>query len=112
MKVHGIEGMSPDQIVFEIDRGGKFVFYRYCISVLILTFRRSSDIYFIPSGVRGEQGTAVDYGNRRTGLVGNSVGSHLERAVAGDQFSRRRRCDGIYLCPVPGWRRSSTSDRA
>jgi len=43
MKVHGIEGMSPDQIVFEIDRGGKFVFYRYCISVLILTFRRSSD---------------------------------------------------------------------
>src|SRR5258708_20493053 len=51
MKVHGIEGMSPDQIVFEIDRGGKFVFYRYCISVLILTFRRSSDIYFIPRGV-------------------------------------------------------------
>jgi hypothetical protein len=50
MMVHGIEGMSPDQIVFEIDRGAKFVFYRYCISVLILTFRRSSDVYFIPTG--------------------------------------------------------------
>jgi hypothetical protein len=50
MKVHGIEGMSPDQILFEIDRGAKFVYYRYCISVLVLTFRRSSDVYFIPTG--------------------------------------------------------------
>jgi hypothetical protein len=53
MKIQGIEGMSPDQILFEIDRGGKFVFYHYCISVIILTTRRSSDVYFIPCGASG-----------------------------------------------------------
>jgi tetrahydromethanopterin S-methyltransferase subunit E len=31
----------------EIASGGQFVVYQYCISVLIMTFRRSSDIYFI-----------------------------------------------------------------
>lgn len=33
----------------EIASGGKFVVYQYCISVLIMTFRRSSDIYFVPA---------------------------------------------------------------
>jgi hypothetical protein len=33
----------------EIASGGKFVAYQYCISVLIMTFKRSSNIYFIPA---------------------------------------------------------------
>src|SRR5689334_565589 len=53
MKVQGIEGMSPDRLQFEIQRGGKFVFYQYAISVLVMSFRRSSDGYFIPAGERG-----------------------------------------------------------
>jgi hypothetical protein len=50
MKIQGIEGMSPDQIRFEIQRGAKFVFFQYCVSVLIMTFKRPSPVYFIPAG--------------------------------------------------------------
>ncbi len=49
-KINGIEGMSPAEITFELQRGGKFVSYRYCVSAVIITFRRGSDIYFIRSG--------------------------------------------------------------
>jgi hypothetical protein len=50
MKIQGIEGMSPDRIQSEIQRGAKLVFYQYAISILVISFRRSSDIYFIPAG--------------------------------------------------------------
>ena len=50
MKIQGIEGMSPDRLQFEIQRGAKLVFYQYAISILVVSFRRSSDVYFIPAG--------------------------------------------------------------
>lgn len=46
-KIKGIEGMTADQLNKEIQKGGKFVVFRYCISIIIITFRRSSDVYFI-----------------------------------------------------------------
>ena len=50
MKIKGIDGMSRGQVRDEIERGGKFVIYRYCISVFVMTFQRGSDIYFIRAG--------------------------------------------------------------
>lgn len=50
MKILGIEGMSPDQLKFEIQRGAKLVCYQYCISIVVMTFRRASNIYYIPAG--------------------------------------------------------------
>jgi hypothetical protein len=50
MKILGIEGMSPDRLQFEIQRGAKLVCYRYCISIVVMTFRRASDVYYIPAG--------------------------------------------------------------
>ncbi|MBK8257757.1 MAG: hypothetical protein IPK82_34450 [Polyangiaceae bacterium] len=50
MKIEGIEGMDGQQLAMELQRGGKFVIYQYCISVFILTFRRPSDIYFVRAG--------------------------------------------------------------
>lgn len=50
MKIVGIEGMAPDRLQFEIQRGAKLVCYQYCVSLLVVTFRRSSDVYFIPAG--------------------------------------------------------------
>jgi len=47
MDIQGIEGMSKDQIQFELNNGGRFVMFQYCISVILITFRRSSDIYLI-----------------------------------------------------------------
>ena len=50
MKIHGAEAMSSEQLRFEIQRGAKIVCYQYCVSILVLTFRRSSGAYFIPAG--------------------------------------------------------------
>lgn len=53
MKIHGIEGKTPQQLQFEIQRGAKLVCYQYAISILVMSFRRSSDVYFIPAGESG-----------------------------------------------------------
>jgi hypothetical protein len=54
MKIHGIAGISADQLKFELERGGRFVIFQYAISVIVMSFRRPSDVYFIRSG----EGTA------------------------------------------------------
>ena len=47
-KIFGFDGIhSDEQLQQELQQGGKFVIYQYCISILILTFRRSSNVYFI-----------------------------------------------------------------
>lgn len=50
MKVIGIEGMTAEEIRNEITRGGIFVVYQYCFSIIVMTFVRSSSIHFIKSG--------------------------------------------------------------
>ncbi len=50
MEIKNIEGLTTDQINRELESGGKFVVYQYTISILVMTFRRSSDVYFIRSG--------------------------------------------------------------
>jgi len=50
VKIRGIEGMRGDEVDFEIQRRARFVFYQYCISIVVLTFRRASDIYFLRQG--------------------------------------------------------------
>jgi len=50
MKIKGIEHMTPDQLHHEIERGGRFVIFQYCISIVVLTFKRVSDIHFIKGG--------------------------------------------------------------
>ncbi len=47
MKIHGVEGMSQKQLTAEISNGGKFVIFQYCFSVVFMSFKRRSDIYFI-----------------------------------------------------------------
>ena len=50
VKIRGIEGMRAGEVDFEIQRGARFVFFQYCISIVVLTFRRASDIYFLRQG--------------------------------------------------------------
>jgi hypothetical protein len=50
MKIVGIEGLDGQQLAAELRKGGKFVIFKYCISIVILTFQRPSDIYFIRAG--------------------------------------------------------------
>jgi hypothetical protein len=47
-KIVGLEEIkSSGELQQELQEGGKFVMYQYCISILILTFKRSSNVYFI-----------------------------------------------------------------
>lgn len=49
LKIKGIEHLSAEQLQQELQRGGKFVIYQYCISVLVMSFKRNSSIYFVPA---------------------------------------------------------------
>jgi hypothetical protein len=50
VKILGIEGMTGAQVEAEVAKGGKFVYYTYCISIIFMTYRRSSDIHFVRAG--------------------------------------------------------------
>lgn len=50
MDILGIDGMSLQDLNRELQQGGRFVIYQFCISAVVLTFRSSSDIYFIRAG--------------------------------------------------------------
>jgi hypothetical protein len=48
--IKGLEGLSPSQLQNELARGGRFVVFEYCVSILVKTFRRASDVYFVRAG--------------------------------------------------------------
>ncbi len=50
MDVKGLEGITPQMLEFELNRGGRFVLFYYTISLLVVTFRRNSSVYFFRSG--------------------------------------------------------------
>jgi hypothetical protein len=50
MRIQGVEGMTVEQVQRELSRGAKFVLFEYCISILVMTFKRPSDIYFVRAG--------------------------------------------------------------
>ncbi|MDR6561292.1 MULTISPECIES: hypothetical protein [unclassified Arcicella] len=43
-------GLTPNELRDGVAQGGKFVFFKYTISIIIMTFRRTSDIYYIEPG--------------------------------------------------------------
>ncbi len=50
MKIANIQGLTPQQIRDEINNGGQFVYFPYTVSIVLATFKRSSDIYLVRSG--------------------------------------------------------------
>lgn len=53
MAIKNIEGLTTDEINRELAHGAKFVIFQYTISIIVMTFRRSSDIHFIRSNENG-----------------------------------------------------------
>ncbi len=49
-RIVGIEGMTTQQVQDAVARGGRFVIYQYCFSVLVMSFKRGSDIHFVRPG--------------------------------------------------------------
>lgn len=48
--IRGTEGMSDAEIVEEVGKGGRFVCYMFCFSIVVMTFRRASEVMFIKAG--------------------------------------------------------------
>ena len=46
-EIAGLEGMTNEEILFEMRNGGKFVVYQFCVSFLVVTLYRSSQVHFI-----------------------------------------------------------------
>lgn len=47
MQIRNIEGLRVSQIRDMVQQGGKFVVFPYTVSFILMTLKRSSDIYFI-----------------------------------------------------------------
>jgi hypothetical protein len=51
MKIKNIEGLSAHDLQKAVNSGARFVYYTWIISVIIVTFKRTSGVYL----VRGEE---------------------------------------------------------
>lgn len=47
--INGIKSMRLGEIESEVQSGARFVMFQYCYSIVFITLRRSSDIYFVRS---------------------------------------------------------------
>ena len=52
-QIKNVDGYSVQEIRDMVHQGGKFVVFPYTISIVVMTFKRSSDIYFIKPGESG-----------------------------------------------------------
>jgi hypothetical protein len=50
MDINGLEGLTIEQLAGELKRGGRFVIFHYVVSIVIVTFRRPSAIYYVSPG--------------------------------------------------------------
>lgn len=50
MEIVGLDAFTPEQVKFEVQAGARFVVFQYCISVLVMSFKRGSRIHFIRPG--------------------------------------------------------------
>jgi hypothetical protein len=49
-QIKNIEGLTVDEINRELSNGAKFVVFEYCVSIVVMTFKRGSNIHFIKAG--------------------------------------------------------------
>ena len=49
MSIKGLDGLTNDDLADELAAGGRFVIYSYTISIILLTFKQPTAIYFVRS---------------------------------------------------------------
>lgn len=47
MNIRGIDKLSPQELNAQLQEGGRFVYFEYCVSLLVLTWRQPTDIFFL-----------------------------------------------------------------
>lgn len=53
MNIPGLENLTAEELDEELARGGRFVFYEYCISFIFGTLRRPSAVRLLRAGEGG-----------------------------------------------------------
>jgi hypothetical protein len=53
MRIEGIDNLTAAELEAELAAGGRFVFYEYCISFVVLTLRSPTSIRFLRAGEYG-----------------------------------------------------------
>ncbi len=48
-EVVGLDGLTNEEVLWELRNGAKFVVYQYCVSLLVVSLYRSSEVHFIRS---------------------------------------------------------------
>lgn len=51
MKIQGADGMPPEYLRDEINRGGRLIVYSYCLSVVVLTLKRPTGVHLVRAGL-------------------------------------------------------------
>jgi len=46
--IRGIEHLDGDRLARELEHGARFVSFSYCVSILLVSFRRSSGVVYLP----------------------------------------------------------------
>ena len=49
-RILNVEGLTVDQVNEQLALGAKFVVFEYCLSAVLFTIKRASDVYFIRPG--------------------------------------------------------------
>lgn len=60
MQIKGVDNLTVGEVQHLVRQGGRFVTFAWCLSLLLVTFRRSSDIYFVKPG-EGTFGLSLPY---------------------------------------------------
>jgi hypothetical protein len=50
MKIKNINGLSADDLQQHVDRGGRFVYFPFTLSFIVVTFKRTSGVYLLRAG--------------------------------------------------------------
>lgn len=50
MKIRNIDGLSAEALQREEENGGRFVYFIYTISLIVVTFKRTSGVYLVRGG--------------------------------------------------------------
>ena len=48
--IQGVDGLSVEEILDLVARGGRFVQFKYCFSLMVVTVTQPTDIFFIRPG--------------------------------------------------------------
>ena len=50
MAIKGVEGLTVGEVQDQVRQGARFLVFGYCMSFLVITLKRSSDVTFVRAG--------------------------------------------------------------